>query len=350
MTDSIASSGVADDTANTGSIFPRVRLAAKGMPVGLSVGLIVIAGAAFSIWVTHGVTRGADSGAGRKNASEGAMLASPPPLDVPPAPPVAIPVQPRPAPPQVQVKYIQSPPMIQYVDRPIAMAPPAPPPPPVDYSRLGEPALVIDRSTAGIPVAASDESVRATVLRNRSTLIPQGAMIPAVLETPIDTTAPGQVRAVTTGDTRSFDGTRILIPRGSRLMGDFRAEVVPGQHRVLITWSRLIRPDGVAVKIGSPATDARGQAGVSGSVNNHFFERVGMALLQSALSIGTNIASRPNNGNSIIIGATGQATDAISQSLQQAVPPRPTIKVSAGTQVMVMVAHDLDFSGTLRQR
>lgn len=87
-----------------------------------------------------------------------------------------------------------------------------------------------------------------------------------------------------------------------------------------------------------------GGAGIRGKVNTHFFEHFGNAVLQSALTIGVNVASRPR-GNSVFVGVPGQV-GATGQNLLPPVEQGPTIKVPAGTEISVFVAKDLDFSGT----
>ena len=111
-----------------------------------------------------------------------------------------------------------------------------------------------------------------------------------MLETALDSTRPGFARAIVSRDVRGFDGSRVLIPRGSRLIGEYRSEVAPGQRRALVNWTRLIRPDGVTIAIGSPAGDPLGRGGIRARVNSHFFERFAGAILQSALDIGVNLA------------------------------------------------------------
>src|SRR5690606_4191868 len=123
---------------------------------------------------------------------------------------------------------------------------------------------------------------RAGALANRSTTVPQGTLIPAVLETAIDSTRPGLARAIVSRDIRGFDGRQILIPRGSRLIGEYRSEAQPGQRRALVNWLRLVRPDGVTIAIGSPAADPVGRGGIRARVNNHFLQRFAGAILQSA--------------------------------------------------------------------
>ena len=219
--------------------------------------------------------------------------------------------------------------------------------------RGNEPALVVDMTAGtGAPLDGNaaaaeggDDAVRATIIRNRGSIIPQGAIIAATLETPLDSDRPGLARAIVAQDARSFDGARVLIPRGSRLIGEFKAETGPGLRRVLVTWNRLIRPDGVAIRIGSPVTDAMGGAGVPGRVNTHNFERFGNAVLQSPLTVGVNLASLPRNSAGVYVGLPSTAAD-LGRSLAPASTRPATVKVREGAQVAVFVARDLDFGGT----
>jgi type IV secretion system protein VirB10 len=241
---------------------------------------------------------------------------------------------------------------------PMTAGPPPPPPPP---PRVSEgPTLVVDTGAPGAaaaaaaaaPTAAGAEGAggaaftpagraRAGMFANRSTTVPQGTLIPAVLETALDSTRPGFARALVSRDVRGFDGSRVLIPRGSRLIGEYRSEAAPGQRRALVNWTRLIRPDGVTMAIGSPAGDPLGRGGIKAKVNTHFFERFAGAILQSALDIGVNLASRAGNGTTIIALPGG------AQSVAQIVQPAqvtPTLKVRQGTSISIFVARDLDFT------
>jgi type IV secretion system protein VirB10 len=167
-----------------------------------------------------------------------------------------------------------------------------------------------------------------------------------VLETALDSTRPGLARALVSRDVRGFDGSRVLIPRGSRLIGEYRSEAAPGQRRALVNWIRLIRPDGVTIAIGSPASDTLGRAGIRAKVNTHFFERFAGAILQSALDIGVNLASRAGNGTTVILPGTFQGAPQIVQPSQIT----PTLKVRPGTSISIFAARDLDFSSAENRR
>lgn len=171
-----------------------------------------------------------------------------------------------------------------------------------------------------------------------ATTVTQGTLIPAVLETAIDTDVPGYVRAIVSADVRSFDGKRTLIPRSSRLIGQYKSGLTAGQKRAYVIWSRLIRPDGVSVNLGSPAIAFGGETGLPGKVNTHFFERFGSAML---LSVVGGLSTLATSGSSVVIGG-GQS--AAAAAVQQSGTVGPTIRVRQGEPIRVFTAKDLDFS------
>lgn len=330
---------------------PRARLSGAAIAAGCSVlGLF--------LFLTLDVNRRALSAPDADRAARQSTISAPPALAIPQPPPVPEILSPAPTP--LQPKAVTPP-----VTTAVQAAPPlyasAPPPP----AQATEPAPSANRSdgqillmdlggteaaaaagaaapAAGSAPAGDDQAVRASIIRNRSSLVPQGTLIAAVLETPIDSSRAGLARAVVSRDVRGFDGTRILIPRGSRLIGEAQGDAQPGQKRVLVTWTRLIRPDGVAIRIGSPGADSLGGAGVTGRVNTHFAGRFANAVLQSALAIGVNLASRPGEG-SVVVGVPGQVGSAVGQIPVFNVPAGPTIRVAQGAEIAIFVARDLDF-------
>ncbi|MEQ1499261.1 MAG: TrbI/VirB10 family protein [Novosphingobium sp.] len=192
---------------------------------------------------------------------------------------------------------------------------------------------------------ADRQRVKAGRLLNPSFTVPQGAVIQAVLETALDSTQPGPARAIVSRDVRSFDGARVLIPRGSRLYGEYRADLSPGQNRAMIQWTRLVRPDGVTIALDSPSADPLGRAGVKGKVDTHFFTRFSNAFLQTVLNVGASAATRDLAGGTVIVGLPGSTQSVTAPSTDQV---KPTLRVSQGTPVSVFVARDLDFTDVER--
>ena len=169
----------------------------------------------------------------------------------------------------------------------------------------------------------------------------EGTIIPAVLETALDSTRAGPVRAIVSRDVRGFDGSRILVPRGSRLIGEYQADLSPGQARAMVSWTRLIRPDGVTVELRAPATDALGRAGVPGRVNNHTMRRIGDALLQTLVSAGSGFSQRAAPA---VVVVPGGAQPSAPVMVRDPSAIQPTLTVAQGARVSVFVSQDLDFS------
>jgi len=179
----------------------------------------------------------------------------------------------------------------------------------------------------------------ATAGINPRTTVTQGTLIPAVLETAIDTDVPGYVRAVVSSDVRSFDGTRVLIPRSSRLIGQYKSGMQAGQKRAYVIWTRLIRPDGVSVNIASPAIGFAGETGLAGKVDSHFFERFGSAMLLSVIG---GLSALGGGGSAVLIGS--QTQSAAAAAVGQTGQIGPTVRIRQGEPVRVFTARDLDFS------
>jgi len=206
----------------------------------------------------------------------------------------------------------------------------------------------LDDDTFASHVSQSQAAtVFASQLHNTRLIVPQGTVVPAILETGINSDLPGFVRAVVSRDVHGFDGTTVLIPRGSKLIGQYRSAVAAGYSRAFVVWSRLLTPDAVSVDIGSPATDQLGRGGVEGESNSHFLQRFGAAILLSVLTAGLDAAvnsTTPQNSTAIVIGTPQQANNVAAIALQKYIDVPTTITVPQGTPVRVFVARDLDFS------
>jgi type IV secretion system protein VirB10 len=192
-------------------------------------------------------------------------------------------------------------------------------------------------------VGTSTKPAKAQHMGNLSTTIVQGEIIPAVLETALNSDLPGFARAVVTRDVRGFDGTKILIPRGTRLIGQYSSGVALGQSRAFLIWTRLIRADGVTMELASPATDGLGRGGLTGQVDRHFLQRFGGAILLSLLNIGAGAIADSSDTTVVIAGAQA-GSSAMSQAMQGDSDIKPTVKVPQGTPVRVFVSQDLDFT------
>lgn len=205
----------------------------------------------------------------------------------------------------------------------------------------GAPALLSGATGTQSSGGADASSARSSVMADPANTVVQGTLIPAVLETAIQSDLPGFSRAVVTQDVRSFDGSKILIPRSSRLIGEYKGGITAGQKRVYLMWTRLVRPDGSSIALASPAVNSAGQSGVGGKVSDHFLQRFGSAILLSLLGSASALGS---GGSTVIMGAGGQSAAAVAA--QHDSQRAPTIRVMQGEPVRVFTARDLVFAST----
>ena len=331
--------------------FPaNTRLAGTGSSWSLGLGIAAACGLGVATFLTLSSHRTAPV-----TAVLPPVVAKTPSLPAPPQP-VAASIPPPPAPPPAAVVAqaaatpdLHSPAMVVDLSQPPAAPVPAPIAnlAPVAPGNDKDPKLSADEDFSARISGSRVEVARSTRLRDLTHTAPQGTVIPGILETAIDSDLPGFVRAVVSRDVHGFDGKAVLIPRGSKLVGQYRSAVALSQTRAFVVWSRILTPDGVSIDIGSPSTDPLGRGGLEGETDTHFFARFGSAILLSVLGAGLNALSEPSNNNtSIVIGSTQQANQVASIALQKQIDIPTTIKVPQGTPLQVFVTRDLDFSGT----
>ena len=202
-----------------------------------------------------------------------------------------------------------------------------------------------------LTASAGAEVTTATVTRldNPSRTIVQGSFLEATLETAINTELPGVIRAVLSVDAWSHDGSAILLPRGTRLIGEYSSRVNVAQRRAQIAWTRAITPSGDSIMLGSIGADALGRSGQTGFVDTRFAERFGSAALISLIGAAPVVIAGGDGGSGGDAG-TELANDvsrdlrrATSSALDDYLRIRPTIHIDQGTRMTVIVNRDLVF-------
>lgn len=232
----------------------------------------------------------------------------------------------------------------------------------LDGSANGTPLTVAgeDRNSQYLSSASAigDRSAKAKQLKRLDALVPEGTLIPGILETAIVSDLPGQIRAITSQDVYSFDGRRVIIPTGTRLIGEYQSEVTRGQKRIFVVWTRLIRDDGASVRLNSMGADSLGRSGLTGHVDNKFRERFGASILLSIVGAGasylTGYGSEQSSGSNNDDAQRGAdlARETIAQTfsdmantvLSENLRIPPTISVAQGERIFIFVRQDLDFS------
>lgn len=217
------------------------------------------------------------------------------------------------------------------------------------------------RRPAQAPSPSSDAARRETFLNRASdrrflseerlvelaapAILQAGSIIPAALITGIRSDLPGLVTAqVTQNVYDSPTGRMLLIPQGSRLIGEYDADVAIGQSRVLLAWTRLILPDGRSILLErQPASDPRGFAGLQDATDHHWGGVFKAVLISTLLGTGAELGAG-DDGNLARAFRSG-SQDSINRTGEQIVGRelniRPTLTIRPGFPVRVLVTRDI---------
>ncbi|WP_448098323.1 TrbI/VirB10 family protein [Luteibacter yeojuensis] len=217
--------------------------------------------------------------------------------------------------------------------------------------------------SGGVPVNSAyggktlPDVSNASPLTHPDTLMLRGTFIRCVLETRIITDIPGFTSCVVTEPVYSFTGKRLLLPKGSKVLGKYEME--PNGPRVAVIWDRIVTPTGIDVNMASPGVDTLGGAGHPGYYNAHWGSRIGAALLISMLSDAFKYEAAEHGprqttiSNGVVTQSPFESNTAatlqqIANTAVQRAANRPaTVTINQGTVLAIYVAKDVDFSGVV---
>ncbi len=177
-------------------------------------------------------------------------------------------------------------------------------------------------------------------------ILQAGAVIPAALITGIRSDLPGQITAQVTENVHdSPTGRILLIPQGTRIIGQYDNCVGFGQRRVLLVWNRLIFPNGRSIVLErQTGADAEGYAGLEDGIDYHWGELFKAAVLSTIPSVGAS-AGTSGSDSDLVSALREGASDSISQTGRQLVQRQlniaPTLTIRPGFPVRIIVTRDL---------
>jgi len=176
-------------------------------------------------------------------------------------------------------------------------------------------------------------------------VVQSGSIIPAALITGIRSDLPGQITAqVTQNVYDSPTGRILLIPQGSRLIGEYDSDVAAGQNRVLLAWDRLILPGGHSILLDRlPGADAAGMAGLEDRTDYHWGNMLKAALISTLLGAGTELVA--SDDSDLVRALRFGTQDTVNQTGRQVVQRQlnvpPTLTVRPGFALRIIVTRDL---------
>lgn len=174
-----------------------------------------------------------------------------------------------------------------------------------------------------------------------------GAILPGVLLTAVDTARPGPVLATVSQNVfDSITGRHLVVPQGSRLIGRHEGDSAYGERRAFLVWDRIILPNGKSLILsGAPAVDAQGASGLKGAVDRRLWPLGVATLFAGALTTLGELARGAPDDRSLAASAGDAASIEAAQVggrlVDRELRVQPSIRVSAGAPVRVMITRDL---------
>lgn len=197
----------------------------------------------------------------------------------------------------------------------------------------------------GRPAGKRVVATFATNIQDQSFMLTQGVMLDCILETAINSELPGYTRCILSEDVHSYDGSMLLLKKGSRVVGQYQGGIQQGETRIFVMWTRILTPDGIDVALDSPGTSPLGASGHDAYIDSHFLERFGSSAL---LSIVGGLAASESEGDVRLQAAGDSFNKSAEIALQNSIKIRPTGHKNQGDRIKIFVAKDIDFEPAIR--
>jgi type IV secretion system protein VirB10 len=174
----------------------------------------------------------------------------------------------------------------------------------------------------------------------------EGTVLEAVLTNRLDGSFSGPVNCMVTTNVYSQDGQHLLIPQGSRVLGEVHKVDSFSQERLAVSFHRLIMPDGYSVNLDQfQGLNQIGENGLSDLVNHHYLQVFGISLATGAIAglgeanIGT--AADRSGRDAYEQGVASSLSQSSLRILDRYLNVLPTFTIREGHRVKVYLSQDL---------
>lgn len=194
------------------------------------------------------------------------------------------------------------------------------------------------------PEAGSPQSNRSEVPQH---VLFEGTILEAVLTNRLAGSFSGPVNVMVTTNVYSHDHNLLMIPQGSRVLGEAKRVEEQQQQRLAVSFHRLIMPDGYSVSLDRfPGLDQAGATGLKDRVNNHYLQVFGTSIALGVLAgfsqFGTGSALTAGGIESYRQGVASQISQNSTTVLNRQLNRLPDITIREGQRVRIFLMKDLE--------
>jgi type IV secretory pathway VirB10-like protein len=174
----------------------------------------------------------------------------------------------------------------------------------------------------------------------------EGTILETVLINRLDGGFAGPVECLLSTDVYSNDRQHLLIPAGSKLLGETKKVDTFGQTRLAVVFHRVLMPDGYSVSLDQfKGLNQIGDTGLRDQVNNHYVRIFGVSLAIGAIGAiaeGGSAGSLNESGSDLMRRGFAQSTaQSSAQILDKFLNIMPTVTIREGHRVKVYLSGDL---------
>ncbi len=248
----------------------------------------------------------------------------------------------------------QQPTFDQQLSQILQALPPTPQPPPVTVPISGSGRQAGTTTAEEAEKKASESTSKQTSLNpsalnaseGKNYVIFEGTVLETVLLNRLDGQFTGPVECLITNDIYSHDRQHLLIPSGTKVLGEAKRVDTFGQTRLAVAFHRLIMPDGYSVSLDQfKGMNQIGDTGLRDQVNNHYLKIFGASLAVGAIGGIAQAGSGgllTQSGTQSIQAGVGQSMGQTSQRiLDKFLNILPTVTIREGHRVKIYLAGDL---------
>jgi type IV secretion system protein VirB10 len=174
----------------------------------------------------------------------------------------------------------------------------------------------------------------------------EGTVLETLLINRLNGSFPGPVNCLVTNDIYSHDRQHVLIPAGTKVLGEAKKVEAFGQQRLAVFFHRLIMPDGYSVNLDQfKGLDQIGESALRDKVNNHYLQIFGASLAIGVLGgiaeAGTGNAFTNSSLDQARAGFGANLANSSMQILDRFLNVLPTVTIREGHRVKVFLSGDL---------
>lgn len=174
----------------------------------------------------------------------------------------------------------------------------------------------------------------------------EGTVLETLLINRLNGSFSGPVNCLVTTDIYSHDRQQVLIPAGTKVLGEAKKVEAFGQQRLAVFFHRLIMPDGYSISLDQfKGLNQIGETALRDKVNNHYLQIFGASLAVGILGgisqAGTGNVLTNSPLDRVRAGFGASLANSSTEILDRFLNILPTVTIREGNRMKIYLSGDL---------